>query len=128
LELIYSGESDDGSDSKKTPMPPGSAGETDYEPSRKRARHTGQTHGYYQSLFSSEDEGAASSPDPTTAMTQGSKSDDGSRHRGQNTRGTNTSVGTTQEALDSNVLRLAPEQKPWQLPERLLNMWSCEAT
>ena len=128
VELIYSGESDGVSDSKKTPTPPGSAGATEYEPSRKRARHTGQTHGFYQSLFSSEDEGDDSSPAPTTAVTQGSKSDDGSRHRGQDTRGTITSVGTTQEALDSNVLRLAPEQKPWQLPERLLNMWSCEAT
>ena len=112
-------------DSKTTPTPPGSSGATEYEPSRKRARHTGQAHGYYQDLFGSEDEGDASSPAPTTAVTQRGKCDDGSRHRGQDARGTITSVGTTQEALDSNVLRLAPEQKPWQLPERLLNMWSC---
>ena len=38
VELIYSGESDDVSDSKTTPTPPGSAGATEYEPSRKRAR------------------------------------------------------------------------------------------
>ena len=38
LELIYSGESDGGSDSKKTARSPGSPAATKSEPSKKKAR------------------------------------------------------------------------------------------
>ena len=37
VELIYSGESDGGYDSKKTPKSPGSPGATEYEPPNEKA-------------------------------------------------------------------------------------------
>ena len=54
--------------------------------------------------------------------------DDGPRHREAKYRGTVTSVGTTQEELDRNVLRLASERKPWLLPEQLINNLSGETS
>ena len=42
--------------------------------------------------------------------------------------GTENSVGTTQEALDCNVLRQAPENKPWIWPERPVNDLSGETS
>ena len=41
-----------------------------------------------------------------------------------NARGVGTSIDTTQEASDGNVLRLAPERKPWMLSKHLLDRWS----
>ena len=41
-----------------------------------------------------------------------------------NARGMCTSIDTTQEDSDRNVLRLAPERKPWMLSEQLLDRWS----
>ena len=37
-----------------------------------------------------------------------------------NARGVGTSVDTTQEALDRNLLHLAPGRKPWMLSKHLL--------
>ena len=37
-------------------------------------------------------------------------------------------VGTTQGSTDSKVSTLAPERKPWRLPERLLTRLSEEIT
>ena len=100
-ELTYSGESDGGSDSKKSPRLPECHGATEYEPTN-RTRSCSQSHGHYRSLFTSEDEHDDSFPAPATARSPHSE-------RGDDvTSGTKTSVGTTQEDPYSNVLRLAP--------------------
>ena len=127
MELIYSKESDGGSDSKKTPRSPESTGEAEYEPSN-RTRSGSQTHDHYHSLFSSVDENANSSPTPTTEHSPISKYDDGLRHRDGDSSGTNSSVSTTQEAMDCSVLLLAPDSKPWIIPERFVNELSGETS
>ena len=73
---------------------------------------------------SSDDEPRGSSPTPSRARSQERDDSNGSRHRDEDDCGTSTSVGTTQQELDHNVLRLAPEIKPLLPPESLINCLS----
>ena len=130
IELIFSGESDSQHDSPKAVRSPEPVSATKNEPSSKEARSNYRTHDDYRSLFDSEGEDQASSPAPAPASTHSPvrEYDDGPRHREAKYRGTVTSVGTTQEELDRNVLRLASERKPWLLPEQLINNLSGETS
>ena len=114
LAVDYSGESDELSDSKPpAPLPGSPRGDTSSSYKTRGSGAFGKR--MHNAIFGSSDESYDS---------VGNRNDDVSAPTDINTRGVGTSIDTTQEALDRNVLRLAPERKPWMLSKHLLDRWS----
>ena len=132
LEVDYECESDEMADSGRMEQSPDTRQAADYEPSNETAHSDRRVN----SLFGSDDEDDPSSPvrsfvrspirSPARVSVQGD--DGGVSHRKKSPRGTPTSAGTTQGSDDSKMSNLAPEKKPWLLPERLINSLSGETT
>ena len=130
LAVDYECESDDMADSGRLEQSPDHLQAADYEPLNKRAHSVVHATDMYRSMFGSDDEDDPSTPEPSPKPSPASvfvrSDDDGVSHRGKSYRGTPASVGTTQGSADNKVSQLAPEKKPWLLPERLINSLSGE--
>ena len=130
LAVGYECESDDMADSGRLEQSPDHLQAADYEPSNKRAHSVVHATDMYRSMFGSDDEDDPPTPEPSPKPSPASISvrsdDDGVSHRGKSYRGTPASVGTTQGSADNKMSHLAPEKKPWLLPERLINSLSGE--
>uniref|UniRef100_A0AAV1TER4 Uncharacterized protein n=1 Tax=Peronospora matthiolae TaxID=2874970 RepID=A0AAV1TER4_9STRA len=76
-----------------------------------------------RSIFGSSDESDEPSPKRRRSRSRdsGASSDVGSPIDTTSQRGTSTSVGTSQEERDRNVLRLAPEKKAWMPPKSVMD-------
>ncbi|CAI5709831.1 unnamed protein product [Peronospora effusa] len=117
LVVDYSGESDDASGSKSPiPLPGSPRGDTSSSNATKRDRDDSPNESK-DSDSGGDRKGDVSASTDINAHSVGTSVD-------TNARGVGTSVDTTQEALDRDVLRLAPDRKPWMLPKHLLDRWS----
>uniref|UniRef100_A0AAV1VM19 Uncharacterized protein n=1 Tax=Peronospora matthiolae TaxID=2874970 RepID=A0AAV1VM19_9STRA len=76
-----------------------------------------------RSIFGSSDESDEPSPKRRRSRSRdsGANSGFGSPIDTTSQRGTSTSVGTSQEERDRNVLRLAPEKKAWMPPKSVMD-------
>uniref|UniRef100_A0AAV1SX84 Uncharacterized protein n=1 Tax=Peronospora matthiolae TaxID=2874970 RepID=A0AAV1SX84_9STRA len=76
-----------------------------------------------RSIFSSSDESDEPSPKRRRSRSQdsGAHSGVGSPIYTTSQQGTSTSLGTTQEDRDRNLLRLAPEKKAWMPPKSVMD-------
>ena len=126
LVVDYSGESDDISESKPSASLPGSP-RGDISSLYRKTGGSGTlgklTH---REMFGSSDESDdsvgnrnddVSAPTDINTRGVGTSAD-------TNARGVGTSIDTAKEALDRNVLRLAPERKPWMISKHLLDRLS----
>uniref|UniRef100_A0AAV1TEX9 Uncharacterized protein n=1 Tax=Peronospora matthiolae TaxID=2874970 RepID=A0AAV1TEX9_9STRA len=104
LGVSYSPDTDDGSVSTAI----------ESKPPAKR----GMDDALRRSIFGSSDESDEPSPKRRRSRSRdsGAKSGVGSPMDTTSQRGASTSVGTSQEERDRNVLRLAPEKKAWMPP------------
>uniref|UniRef100_A0AAV1UJH1 Uncharacterized protein n=1 Tax=Peronospora matthiolae TaxID=2874970 RepID=A0AAV1UJH1_9STRA len=109
LGVSYSPDTDDGSVSTAI----------ESKPPAKR----GMDDALRRSIFGSSDESDEPSPKRRRSRSRdsGAYSDVGSPMDTTSQRGASTSVGTSQEERDRNVLRLAPEKKAWMPPKSVMD-------
>uniref|UniRef100_A0AAV1V5D6 Uncharacterized protein n=1 Tax=Peronospora matthiolae TaxID=2874970 RepID=A0AAV1V5D6_9STRA len=109
IGVSYSPDTEDGSASKAVQI----------KPPAKR----GMDDAMRRSIFGSSDESDEPSPKRRRSRSQDSGADSGVGSPMDTTpqRGASTSVGTSQEERDRNVLRLAPEKKAWMPPKSVMD-------
>uniref|UniRef100_A0AAV1UR18 Uncharacterized protein n=1 Tax=Peronospora matthiolae TaxID=2874970 RepID=A0AAV1UR18_9STRA len=109
LGVSYSPDTDDGSVSTAI----------ESKPPAKR----GMDDALRRSIFGSSDESDEPSPKRRRSRSRdsGANSGVGSPMDTTSQRGASTSVGTSQEERDRNVLRLAPEKKAWMPPKSVMD-------
>uniref|UniRef100_A0AAV1TLT8 Uncharacterized protein n=1 Tax=Peronospora matthiolae TaxID=2874970 RepID=A0AAV1TLT8_9STRA len=110
LGVSYSPDTDDGSVSTAI----------ESKPPAKR----GMDDALRRSIFGSSDESDEPSPKRRRSRSRdsGANSGVGSPMDTTSQRGASTSVGTSQEERDRNVLRLAPEKKAWMPPKSVVDL------
>ena len=127
LELIYSGESDGESDSKKNTSPPGSPVA---DPDRARLTGSGERGAELAEIFGPSDSGdESSSHEDTRGGDAPMRPQERSNSRDRVATGVSSHADTSQESRDREVLRRAPQvESPWMPSSRDLDGWAGMST